>query len=118
MRLAEIRESVDPHMPGSSCDFQFGDCGIEVLRVVNRALASGFNRFTVVEGMVYLNGTEDATPHTWIEMGGEVRDPTVTQFEQSQIVYSPPGEYREEYTPQRYVSNFQFQYGIDPSEVT
>lgn len=118
MRLAEIYESVDSYMPSKECSFQFGECGTEVLRVVQRTLASGFNRFIVVEGMVYLNGEENAVPHTWIEVNGEIRDPTVSQFQAAQIQYSPPGEYREEYTPENYVENFEFQYGVSPSKVS
>lgn len=116
MRLVDIHESIDSHMPDlKQCSF--GECGVEVLRVVQRALASGFNKFIVVEGMVYLNGTENAVPHTWIEIGGRIKDPTVSQFKNIQIQYSPPGEYREEYSPEDYVGNFEFQYGVSPSDI-
>lgn len=118
MKLASIHESLDHHMPGKECSFQFGGCGIEVLRVVQKALNSGFNRFIVVEGMVYLNGVENAIPHTWIEIDGEIRDPTVSQFKDAKIQYDPPGEYRDEYTPEDYLADFEDQYGVLPSDLS
>lgn len=117
MRLVDIHESIGSHMPSNQCSHQFGECGVEVLRTVKKALASGFNRFIVVEGMVYLNGIENAVPHTWIEVGGEIKDPTVSQFKNIRIQYSPPGEYREEYQPEDYLESFEFQYGVSPSDI-
>lgn len=115
MKLAAIHESFDKYMPSGKCSFQFGDCGVEVLRAVRRALDANFNRFRVVEGMVSLNGS--IIPHTWIEVGGEVRDPTASQFADADVVYAPEGEYREEYSPEEYMDTFQEQYGVSPSEV-
>lgn len=122
MKLAEIHESLDPHMPGVGHTFRFGDCTIEVLRVVVKALNAGFRDFTVVEGMVYLNGEENAVPHAWIELrNGDIKDPTVSQFGsdplQTQIEYGPSGEYREEFTPEEYVEHHEFSYGVGPSDL-
>lgn len=118
MRLAEIHESLDSYMPDAAQSFRFGDCTIEILRIVVRALDAGFRDFTVVEGMVYLNGEGPAVPHAWIELGnGSIKDPTASQFGDAQIQYGPPGEYREDYTPEEYVEHHEFSYGVGPSDL-
>jgi hypothetical protein len=92
---------------------QYGDCGIEVYGVVKRLLNQGVFRFKVIEGKVYLNGNYDnPVDHTWIEMNGNIIDPTESQFKGAHVDYRPvTGEFREEYTPQRYIKNFEGQYG-------
>jgi len=117
MKLSSITESLDSHMPGKSCSFKFGDCSMEVLRVVMKALRDGFRDFIVVDGMVYLDGEAAAVPHTWIELSGQVKDPTASQFNDSSVEYNPAGEYKEEHLPQDYVDNFEEQYGVSPSEL-
>jgi hypothetical protein len=105
-------------MPDASSTFQFGDCCYEVLRVVVKALEAGFRDFAVVEGMVYLNGEESAIPHTWIELrDGSVKDPTANQFGDAQIQYGPPGEFREDFTPEEYIEHSEFSYGVGPSDL-
>ena len=111
MKLLQLHESLDPHMPQGHCSHKFGDCGIEVLFVVRSALKARFRDFIVVEGMVYIDGK--LLPHTWIELrNGEVKDPTLSQFGPGvEIEYSPEGEYREEYSPVDYSDSFEEQYG-------
>jgi hypothetical protein len=115
MKLAKISESVDRHMPDTCQSFEFGQCSTEVLRVVQRALSTGFNKFIVVDGMVGVNG--QSIPHTWIEVNGEIKDPTASQFD-GDIEYSPEGEYRDEHRPEDFVNNFEDQYGVPPSDFT
>lgn len=113
MKLAQINENIEPHFPPKSCSFQFGDCGIEMYRVVQKALASGFHDFIVVEGMVLIDGK--ILPHTWIEINGRIKDPTISMFGHgAEIEYSPEGEYREESSPEDFIGSFIDQYG-DPT---
>jgi len=111
MRLTQLYESLDSHMPKGHCSRRFGDCGIEVLFVTKSALKAGFQDFIVIEGMVYIGST--LLPHTWIELkNGEIKDPTLTQFgPDAKIEYSPEGEFREEYSPHDYIDSFEEQYG-------
>jgi len=109
LRLAFGRRATDQ---SESCH-QFGDCGLEVYLAVKRLIGQGVSNFKVIDGKVYLNNDRDhPVDHTWIEMNGRVQDPTDSQFRGAPVDYTPePGEYREEYTPQQYIQNFEGQYG-------
>lgn len=109
MRLRRINE--DRYMPPPSTKFQFGDCGPEVLSIVQRALRDGIVDLKVVEGMVQVEGDRAPTPHYWIEHRGKIYDPTRSQFGPREIVYDPEGEYREDYTPQQFLAYWKDQYG-------
>lgn len=118
MKLATIYESLDSHMPDASQHFRFGDCTNEVLRVVIRALDSGFRDFTVVEGMVGLDDKDVEIPHAWIELrDGSIRDPTASQFKGFKIQYSPQGAFREEFSAEEYPEHHEFTYGVGPSDI-
>lgn len=118
MKLSAINESLDSHMPDTARQFRFGDCTTEVLRVVVKALNAGFRDFTVVEGMVGLDGNDVETPHAWIELrDGSIKDPTASQFGASKIQYSPPGTFREEFSAEEYPEHHEFSYGVGPSDL-
>lgn len=104
------RGELDP--AGESCH-QFGDCGLEVYRTTKKLLSQGVSDFKVIDGMVYLNHDQDhPVPHSWINANGRIIDPTESQFHGASVDYSlVPGEYRDEYTPQQYIKNFEDQYG-------
>lgn len=108
MKLSIITEMKDL-MP-KECQFQFGDCGLEVYKMAKRAVDRGIYNFIVVDGMVDV-GDKIETPHSWIERNGEIIDPTVSQFGDDEVHYSPSGSYRDEFTPIEYIENFEDQYG-------
>lgn len=107
MKLSLIAEMKE-FMP-TRCDFRFGDCSIETYKVVKNAIINGVSNFIVVDGMVMVDDKE--YPHTWIEKNGEIFDPTVSQFEGKNIIYSPPESYRDEFRPVEYVRNMEEDYG-------
>ena len=111
MRLSLLHESVDDFMPKSRACAQFGDCSIEVYFIAKEAVKAGFRDFKVIDGMVRYEGK--IFPHSWIETAdGDIKDPTVSQFWYSdKLEYSPEGEYRDEFTPEEYIRNFEGQYG-------
>lgn len=112
MKLTHIHESVDNYMPVNK-QFKFGDCTSEVLRVVGQAIKAGYTNFVVVEGMVYLDGIENAIPHTWIELpDGTIKDPTASQFGNSSIEYGPKGEFQERFSATEYPEYHEDSYGI------
>lgn len=101
--ISEMREFLP-----NECQFKFGECGLEVYQMTKRALAKGTSDFIVVDSVVDVNG--DIVPHSWIERDGEIIDPTVNQF-RGNVKYSPPEEFREEFSPQEYIDQFEEQYG-------
>jgi len=110
MKLSHIHETIESHFP-QHCNFEFGECGVQTYYIVKKALAAGLYEFIVVEGMVLVGGK--IMPHTWIEINGEIKDPTASMFGHDNIEYSPEGEYREEYGSEEFVELFIDQYG-DP----
>lgn len=105
MRLSEMNwDEFAPANPKA----QFGDCGLAIYHATKKALAKGYD-FSVTEGMVDAGGT--ILPHAWIEYQGRIIDPTKSQFGSAEVQYGPPGEYRDDYSPQEYISYFEDQYG-------
>jgi len=113
MKLSQITESLDQYLPEPR-QFKYGDCGYEVYFMAVKAVKSGFDKFIVVDGMVDI-GNNRLMPHTWIELlDGTVKDPTQNQFNSQDLLYSPPDEYREEYSPTEYIEYFIEEVDDDP----
>jgi hypothetical protein len=110
MKLSMITELHDL-LPDQQHGYQFGDCSVEVYMMVKRAITKGILDFVVVDSMVMVDNQE--IPHSWIERGGKIIDPTVNQFGGRDIEYSPSGSYRDEFSPTEYVEYFEEQYGIN-----
>ena len=110
MKLSMITE-LHELLPNQQHTYQFGDCSVEIYMMVKRALVKGISDFVVVDSMVMVDGKE--IPHSWIERRGKIIDPTVNQFGERDIEYSPPESYREEFSPNEYVEYFEEQYGIN-----
>ena len=117
MKLDQILEDLYKYMPSSSCSFKYGQCSIEVVRLVKKALANRINNFKVIDGTVYVGDEKKVIPHTWIEYNGKIYDPTKSQFSGEIILYDPDGEYKDEYTPEEYINSYEEIYGISPNEV-
>lgn len=108
MKLVMIAE-LNEFLPDQQCQYRFGDCSIQTYQMVKRALAKGISDFIVVDSMVEVDGSE--LPHSWIERGDKIIDPTANQFRGSKVEYSPPESFREEFSPEEYVEYFEDQYG-------
>lgn len=91
--------------------WMFGSCGPVVQEVVRKALKAGVREFRVVDGMVGVPGMPAPVPHTWIEYPGGIIDPTREQFPPGDLAYSPEGEYRDEYSPEQFLANWDEQNG-------
>jgi len=110
-------EGLEDYIPSASCSFKFGQCSIEVLRLAKKALQDNINNFKIVDGVVYLDRNENAIPHTWIVYKNKVVDPTKSQFGNSEVLYDPVGEYKDEYTPEEFIDSYEEIYGISPEEL-
>jgi hypothetical protein len=108
MRLSIIAENLTQFLSPQTVAHQFGDCGPEIYQITKKAVANRILDFKVIEGMVEVAG--DVCPHYWIEYRGKILDPTKSQFPEEPL-YSPPGEYREEWDPVEFLDDWHRQYG-------
>lgn len=111
----QMARYAEPQYPfpavGSAATARYGDCGPAVYFAAQKALASGYTNFKIVDGMVGVSGLPAPVPHTWIEHPGGIHDPTAGQFGNAEIKYSPPGEYRDVFTPAKWMRNLEEGFG-------
>jgi len=94
-------------LPSNFDTSELGKCMIAAELITKNLLSKGITNFNVVEGWINFPGydEESNTTHTWIELNGEIIDPTKEQFQNwgfnpDEISYE---KIKKKYSPQEYL---------------
>ena len=103
----------------SSNRFQYGDCDAEVYRIAKIAITQNIP-IVIVRGLAWIpaiGDPDEEDAHSWIEINGEIHDPTINQFDDqieyhnkhgsiithNDIVYNK----EREYTPEEFIEEYE-----------